>query len=392
MYRQRLRKKQTGAGKAEQAAHQSALSEPDSAFLSLMETAAGEAASAAAADGQPASASVRSQHVLSVFDTCQTGMTLRVVIFLELLLATAALFMAEDVAGWLVRFAYWTAGVLPAAVVWLLLVCVARRWLERRSEFLQWALCMELGAACGVLACGMLTLGQQTHMAVWGASASSGMLLAAMMVMLLKLRASIAAPATAAARLSQLQSRIRPHFLFNTLNSAMALIRVEPRKAEAVLTDLSALFRAVLQDAGRESTLTQELDLARRYLEIEKVRFDDRLRLRWDIRVDTDSVQLPALTLQPLVENTVKHGVECSAEPVDVLIRCVKRHQKVRLEVRNTLPSEGERQEAVTAGNGMALRNVRERLYLMYDLECDFKAGVRTDGSFLVRIELPADS
>lgn len=321
-------------------------------------------------------------------------MTLRVVVFLELLLATAALFMAEDVAGWLVRFAYWTAGVLPAAVIWLLLVCVARRWLERRSEFLQWALCMELGALCGVLACAMLTLGQQTHLAVWGASAASGMLLAAMMVMLLKLRASISAPATAAARLSQLQSRIRPHFLFNTLNSAIALIRVEPRKAEAVLTDLSALFRAVLQDAGRAATLTQELDLARRYLEIEKVRFDERLRLQWDIQVDTDSVQLPALTLQPLVENTVKHAVERSSEVIDVVVRCVRRHQRVRLEVRNTLPQKEEIQQpdAAQAGNQMALRNVRERLYLMYDLECEFKAGVRTDGSFLVRIELPFKS
>lgn len=319
-------------------------------------------------------------------------MTLRVVVFLELLLATAALFMAEDATGWLLRFAYWTAGVLPAAVIWLLLICTLRRWLEKRSEFLQWALSMELGAACGVLAYAMLSLGQQTHMPIWGASAAAGMLLAAMMTMLLKLRASIAAPATAAARLSQLQSRIRPHFLFNTLNSAIALIRIDPHKAEAVLSDLSALFRAVLQDAGRESTLTQELNLARRYLDIEKVRFEERLRLRWDIQVNTDNIRLPALTLQPLVENTVKHAVERSTKPVDVLVRCVKRHQKVHLEVRNTLPTEDEEHEPIhtQTGNGIALRNVRERLYLMYDLECDFSAGIYTDGSFLVHIELPA--
>lgn len=332
---------------------------------------------------------IASQHALYVFDTCQVGMTLRVVVFLELFLATAALFMVVDAMSWLLRFAYWTAAVLPAAVVWLLVVCAAKKWLQRRSEFVQWALCLELGAACGVLACAMLTLGDTVRLAVWGASASAGMLLATMMVTLLKLRASIATPATAAARLSQLQSRIRPHFLFNTINSAIALIRIEPKKAEAVLTDLSTLFRGVLQDQGSSVALTQELDLARRYLDIEKVRFDERLQVQWDVQVDTDSVYLPVLTLQPLVENAVKHAVECSTQRIDVWVRCLKRSGYIRIEVQNTLANTSKLEQQRTVGNGIALRNVRERLQLMYDLESEFKAGLREDGTFLVRMELP---
>lgn len=323
-----------------------------------------------------------------VFNTCQVSVTLRAVAFLELWLAALCLFGADTVMAWLISFAYATAAILPAAMLWTLLVCACKKWLHHQSEAVQWLFTLALGAACGVVACAVMTFGGASpHVGVWGGSACVGMLLAALMVTLLKLRMSISAPATAAARLNELQSRIRPHFLFNTINSAIALIRVEPRKAESVLTDLCVLFRTVLQGENRESTLADELDLAKRYLEIERVRFDDRLRVQWDVQVDASTVRLPVLTLQPLVENAVRHGVEPSPSGADIWVRCLKHQQSVRIEVLNTTSADAE---AHQPGNGIALRNVRERLQLMYDLECQFKAGMRKDGVFGVRIALPA--
>ena len=103
------------------------------------------------------------------------------------------------------------------------------------------------------------------------------------MMAALVLRARGQTPAATTARLEELQSRIRPHFLFNTLNSAIALVREEPAKAETMLEDLSELFRQALADPGESVTLADEIALAERYLAIEQVRFGDRLRVRWDL-------------------------------------------------------------------------------------------------------------
>jgi two-component system, LytTR family, sensor histidine kinase AlgZ len=184
--------------------------------------------------------------------------------------------------------------------------------------------------------------------------------------------------------LSELQSRIRPHFLFNTLNSAIALVRAEPARAEAVLEDLSELFRSALVDKGDAVTLAQEIDLAERYLSIEQVRFGQRLRVQWSLDPAAADAKLPPLLLQPLVENAVKHGVEPSSSGADIKISTQRRGANVLIKVTNTVPAgQGER------GNGVALRNVRERLRLLHDVQSDFRAALK-DGVYQVRMELPA--
>ncbi|RYY92183.1 MAG: sensor histidine kinase, partial [Comamonadaceae bacterium] len=190
-------------------------------------------------------------------------------------------------------------------------------------------------------------------------------------------------------RLEELQARIRPHFLFNTLNSAIALVREEPAKAETMLEDLSELFRQALADPRDSVTLADEIGLAERYLAIEQVRFGDRLRIKWQLDPAASSARLPPLLLQPLVENAVKHGVEPSPDGAKLRIRTERRGDTVVIEVVNSLPPLRWADQPLPRGHGIALDNVRDRLRLMHDMQAQFSAGMDQE-SYRVRIVIPA--
>jgi two-component system, LytTR family, sensor histidine kinase AlgZ len=320
----------------------------------------------------------------SMFDACHVGVVLRAVLFVEAVVAVAAMFGASQVLDWLLRFSLLTGGVLPATLAWLIAACVLKSGLSRLASSMQWVVGIGLGAAAGVYGCAMLMLMKLVEPAPWLASAAAGALLSAMLLTGLFWRAKARTPAATTARLAELQSRIRPHFLFNTLNSAIALVRAEPAKAEAVLEDLSELFRQALADPAESVTVGQEIALAQRYLEIEQIRFGDRLRVVWSLDSHADTAKLPPLLLQPLVENAVKHGVEPSAEGAQLRISTLRRGSTVVIKVTNTTPAgSGER------GHGLALANVRERLVLLHDVQASFRCAFK-DGVFQVRLEVPA--
>jgi two-component system sensor histidine kinase AlgZ len=158
--------------------------------------------------------------------------------------------------------------------------------------------------------------------------------------------------------LEALQARIHPHFLFNTLNTGAALIHARPGEAERLLLDLADLFRAAL--AGpRNIELAEELSLARRYLEIESLRFGERLRVLWDVPETLPSVHIPALSIQPLVENAIRHGIEPSATGGNVEIGIFADRKMLTVTVRNDLPANGGK--AIT-GHQVGLASVRERI------------------------------
>ena len=318
-----------------------------------------------------------------VFDACQLGVVLRAVLFVEAVVAVAVLYDAVSPAHWLLRISLVTAGALPATLGWLIVACALRRALARLPRPAQYAAATALGALAGVYGCAMLSIVGYVDPSPWLASACTGALLAALLVAGLELRARGRTPADTTARLAELQSRIRPHFLFNTLNSAIALVRAEPAKAEAMLEDLSDLFRHALADPGEAVTLAAEITIAQRYLAIEQVRFGERLRVTWSLDPDAGTARLPPLLLQPLVENAVRHGVEPSDSGADVEIFTERRRSSVVIKVTNTVPGgQGE------PGNGVALMNVRDRLQLLHDVHGQFSAALR-DGVFQVRIELP---
>ncbi len=318
-----------------------------------------------------------------VFDACQAGVILRAVLFVEVAVAVAALFGAQNTWDWLTRLALWTGGALPAVLVWLLAACSLKQPLARLPLRLQNLCGVVLGGMAGVYGCAMLALIGLLDPVPWLASAAAGAWLSALVVAGLVLRARARTPAATTARLGELQARIRPHFLFNTLNSAIALVRAEPAKAEALLEDLSDLFRHALVDQGESVTLAQETTLAERYLSIEQVRFGERLRIHWALDPRAAGAQLPPLLLQPLVENAVKHGVEPSASGADVHISTERRRGTVVIKITNTVPGgQG------APGHGLALDNVRDRLGLLHDMQGQFQAGLK-NGSFYVRIEVP---
>ncbi len=327
---------------------------------------------------------VPSPRAPQVFDSCHVGVVLRAVLGVVAVLAVATLFHATFFLAWVLNLASLMAVCLPAVLAWLLAGCALKQPLARLSLAGQTGLGVGLGALAGVFSAWLaLWLGLSSEPR-WLASALAGALLASGLVAALVWRARAQTPASTQARLVELQSRIRPHFLFNTLNSAIALVRAEPARAEALLEDLSELFRSTLADSQTEVTLAQELQLAQRYLAIEQVRFGDRLRVTWEIDPLADSARLPPLILQPLVENAVRHGVEPCLHGADVTIRTERRGGSAVVRITNTAPVE-----AGVPGLGLAQNNVRERLGLMHDVRASFRAA-RIGGDYVVRLEVPA--
>ncbi|RYZ07163.1 MAG: sensor histidine kinase [Comamonadaceae bacterium] len=341
--------------------------------------------------GAPARTRTPARPVVALFDACQIGTVLRAVLFVEAVVAVATMFQTPSPVEWLSLVAIVTGGALPATLLWLVLACAMKKPLARLPRPAQYAAGVLLGVLTALYGCGLLRLTGVLSTGPWLASGLAGALFAGVAMVALVLRASGRTPAATTARLEELQARIRPHFLFNTLNSAIALVRQEPAKAETMLEDLSELFRQALADPRDSVTLADEIALAERYLAIEQVRFGDRLRIRWQLDAAASGARLPPLLLQPLVENAVKHGVEPSPDGAKLRIRTERRGGMVIIEVVNSLPPLRWADEPLPRGHGIALANVRARLRLLHDMEAQFRAGI-DQGSYRVRIDIPAES
>jgi two-component system, LytTR family, sensor histidine kinase AlgZ len=191
-------------------------------------------------------------------------------------------------------------------------------------------------------------------------------------------------PAIAEARLQALQARIRPHFLFNSLNAVLSLIRSQPQRAETALEDMAELFRVLMADNRALVPLAQEIALCHQYLNIEKLRLDERLDCQWQIAEIPASIMIPPLILQPLVENAVYHGIEPLAQGGTIVIDIHTQAQDLLLRISNPLPPRPDK----SGGNKMALKNIRERLRLHYDLEARLKQ-YEAQGHYVVEITIP---
>jgi two-component system sensor histidine kinase AlgZ len=321
----------------------------------------------------------------SAFDVCHVGVVLRALLFVHATLAVGALFGAAQLGDWVVLLAVGASIALPAVLLWLVCVCLLKRPLAGLPPLGQWTAAVVLGALAGGFGWGMQVLVGVNLMnqMTWVAPMAAGAALSAALFYWLSLRARARLPADTTARLAELQSRIRPHFLFNTLNTAITLARLDPARTEGLLEDLAELFRVALTDNGESVTLADEVALAKRYLAIEQIRFGDRLVVTWELDEDAGTARVPPLLLQPLVENAVRHGVEPATEGGVIRIRTrIKRAQAV-ISIANSVPNAPSR-----PGNGMALQNVRERLKLMHDVAAQFEAR-EENGVFRVQIVVP---
>ncbi len=209
-------------------------------------------------------------------------------------------------------------------------------------------------------------------------------LAAASLLAYFRLHTKAFSPALAEARLQALQARIRPHFLFNSLNAVLSLMRRDPKRAERSLEDLADLFRTLMADARQFVRLADEIALLERYADIEQLRLGERLRITWELDAAPSDALLPPLVLQPLLENAVYHGVEPATGAGDVLVRIERRGDRVLATIENPYVETGGQR----AGNRMALDNIRERLALFFDAEARLETRIG-NGRYRVDIEIP---
>ena len=317
-------------------------------------------------------------------DWRNVGVIARILVIVNLLALAAALHSASGVAQAIERFAEAAASFEPLLIASVVVLAALSSPLGRLAY---WAGCAAVLGIVLVLAAAQHALEPRLGLPA-AADLGRRLGLAAIVVVLLlgyfRLFARAFSPALVEARLQALQARIRPHFLFNSLNAVLALIRRDPRRAERALEDLADLFRTLMSDARGFVRLADEIALLERYASLEQLRLGERLRFTWELDTAPPDALLPPLVLQPLLENAVYHGVEPSTAVADVVVRIERRGDRVHASIEN--PFDAEQQQR--AGNRMALDNIRERLMLFFDAEARV-ATLAQDGRYRVEIEIP---
>jgi two-component system sensor histidine kinase AlgZ len=191
-------------------------------------------------------------------------------------------------------------------------------------------------------------------------------------------------------RLQALQARIRPHFFFNSLNTVASLIAIDPEKAENMLVDLSSLFRVVLKDQDAQVDLAAEIELGRRYMNIEQERLGERLRLNWQLPDIIPKIQVPQLLLQPLLENAIYHGIQPLIDGGCIVIKLSLNDEKNNKEKRWLLSIENDKPELAVESNGhqISLPNIAMRLEAVFAGSATLNLE-ETANQYRVMIELP---
>lgn len=331
-------------------------------------------------------------------DCWNTGVIFRTLLVVNVVIFIACLTQANHYRAGVMRFVESAMLLELVSILSLFILGLIRHFYLKRAEknsahIVQRLLCAAIPA---VIAGGIILLFSTVGGALKNAihlSLPEGMLIAALFGGLLQhyfeLRARAFSPALSEARLQALQARIRPHFLFNSLNAVLSLIRVEPLRAEEMLEDLSELFRMSMREANQWNTLGDEIRLCQQYLSIEKTRLGERLSVEWDMsnmsEADIQRAKIPPLLLQPLLENAVHYGVEPSSKISPIAVRIQRVVDRVDVVVRNPIAMP-----APPSGNQMALGNIRERLALMYDLEANLTYRAE-DGVFEVHLRFPLE-
>jgi two-component system sensor histidine kinase AlgZ len=189
----------------------------------------------------------------------------------------------------------------------------------------------------------------------------------------------------AQARISALQALIRPHFLFNSMNTIASLTRSDPRQAEEAVEDLSDLLRANLSGSGHRTTLKEELEVAAIYQRIEKLRLGDRLCVRWDIDDLPMRALIPSLTIQPLLENAIYHGIELLPDGGEVIVSGERDDEFLVITITNPVAAGKERS---IDGNKMAMDNIQQRFALAYDNRATVEVN-ESNSTFAIKLRFP---
>ena len=312
------------------------------------------------------------------------GVMLRVLVIVTALTVVAAMLKSSNLSSLLQQWVGIAAVVQPIAILSLLLLGAANSWLhkiEYRSAVVLIVLA-ELAITLLVLRFGALIF--ETGMEDAGRDIFFAAATTLTLIGYFNLRSRALSPALTEARLQALQARIRPHFLFNSINAVLSLMRAEPRRAETALEDMADLFRVLMADNRDLAPLENEVELCRQYLALEQLRLGARLQIDWHVDNMPKDALAPPLVLQPLLENAVYHGIEPSIEPGVISVNIYHVRDQVHMVLRNPYRKDGSHH----AGNKMALGNIRERLALHFDAEASLQARVG-DREYEVHITIP---
>ena len=291
-------------------------------------------------------------------------------------------------ADWLTRIIQLAAWLQPLLLCSLLLLYGLNTWLSRlpywRGTFL-------VALLTSLLALALAQLGDEIYFheaasAIYinARDALVSFIVSWLLLAYFRWREQALSPARQGARLQALQARIRPHFLFNSINAVLSIVRSQPKRAETALEDMADLFRMAMLGEGELVTLSQEIKLAKQYLALEKLRLGERLQVAWQLPELSSDVLIPPLILQPLLENAVYHGIELLADAGVIRVEIKRVGKSLLLMIENPLPAT----HSHTPGNRLALMNIRERLALQFDVEARYKVE-QSATSYRVLIELP---
>jgi len=320
------------------------------------------------------------------------GVCLRIIVIVNLVAVIAAILQTQGYAAVIAKLAEISVYIQPALLMSLLLLYAAALPLARMRYAwgLVCILLMELLLATALIGVGNAFLGSDTMPTLPRALVLTSML-SALILYYFNLRHRALSPAIAEARLQALQARIRPHFLFNSINAVLSLIRSQPKRAEAALEDMADLFRVLMADNRELVPLANEIALSRQYLALEKLRLDERLIVTWTIDDMPPDALIPPLVLQPLLENAVYHGIEPMPNGGEIVVNIYTGRREVHIVLSNPFTSQGGHH----SGNKMALTNIRERLALHFDAEAMLTSRVTGKGaarSYEVHIVIPYQS
>ena len=333
------------------------------------------------------------QAINSLPDFRNFGVILRILLGINLLALIVALIQSPQLAAWLQIYVNISAWVQPALLLGLILLALFSPLLNNLPVWTGRGIVVFIA----ILSSSLIILlwnwvGLETDSNSIIRVAILAAFAAAVMLYYFAARARAGSPALAEARIQALTARIRPHFLFNSLNAVLSLVRTEPRRAEMALEELADLFRVLMRDHRDMLPIAEELLLCRQYLNLEKIRLQERLRVEWDVADLPPALKVPPLFLQPLLENAVYHGIEPSEESGTIRIQFRKKGHELHIRLTNPCPNNDQGRE----GQHMALDNIRERLNLCYDLEAQLETKEITletgQKEYHVHITLPCEN
>ncbi len=318
-------------------------------------------------------------------DFCNLGIMLRLLVIVNVLCLAATVVRADKIIELAPRYLAISVIAQPSLILSLIATCALRPMFQRVGYWQGVVLILALECGIGAILWEFFNaLTAFTEPIIWWQYGFFFAFSTATVLLYFDLRSRALSPALTEARLQALQARIRPHFLFNSINAVLSLIRKEPKRAERMLEDMAELFRVLMADNRKLVPLADEIELCRRFLDIEQIRLGDRLRVNWRIDAMPNDALVPPLILQPLIENAVYHGIE-PHEGVGELNIHIEPQGK-QLVIRMTNPFKSGSTHA--SGNRMAIANIKERLQLHFDAEASMKADVSGD-RYLVTIVLP---